>query len=154
MALNLCSKENLMNTSYLAKAQREQNCGCVFCIRRCCKPGFIYKRRYCYANSSEVLNVSVYRNKTNLAKVLENSYENFIVGVPKCQMFKLNFPEEKFYIQDDTKAVWVPLYNKFYNNSRYCVDEFNGFTPYLCFTSTSRTTEPIPQKNIFLNIGM
>lgn len=153
MELNLCIKENLMNTSYFAIAQPEKNCGCVSCIRRCCKPGFTYKAKYCHGNSSEVMNVSVYTNKTDLVKILENSYENYIVGVPKCVMFKLTFPND-FYIQDDTKEVWVPQYNKFYNNTRYCVDEFHGFTPYLCFASTSRSVEPIPEKNIVLYIGM
>lgn len=154
MAMNLCMKENFRNFSYLAKIQPDQNCGCVSCIRRCCKPGFIYKKSYCHANSIDVLKVSVYSNKTHLVNMLEDSYENFIVGVPKCKMFRLNFPEEEFYVQRDTKDVWVPQYNKFYNNSRYCVDEFSEFTPYLCFSSTSRSAETIEQKIYVFNVGM
>lgn len=148
-AMNFCFKDNLTQASYFAKNQTEQNCGCVSCIRRCCKPGFIYRAKFCYGNSNDKLNVSVYKNKTNLVKVLDDSNEHFIVGVPKCDMFRLRFPEEEFYIQEDTKDVWIPEYEKFYNSNRYCVDELNGFTPLLCFTFTSNSssnTLPVDQK--------
>lgn len=151
MAINFCSKENLTNTFYFAKNQTEQNCGCVSCIRRCCKPGFVYKQRFCYGNSTDSLEVSLYINQTSLVSVLDDNNDHFIVGVPKCIMFRLNFPEDEFYIQQDTKDVWIPKYNTFYNNNWYCVDELNKFTPFLCFSSTSRNNVPVAQKIQTLN---
>lgn len=145
MAVNFCFKDNFTQT-YFAKNQTEQNCGCEPCIRRCCKPGFTYKMRFCYGNSTDKLNIPLYTNKTNLVKVLDDSYEHFVVGVPKCLMFRLSYPEEGFYIQERTKDVWIPKFEKFYNSSRYCLDELNGFTPFLCFTSPSPRTVPLDQK--------
>lgn len=80
----------------------------------------------------------VYSNKTILVNVLLE-IEAFLVGVPDCVLFRLDFPTEEFYIQSDSKNVWVPTYNKFYNSDRYCVDELNGFTPFLCFTNATQT---------------
>lgn len=155
MPMNSCLKEKFSNTSsYVAKEQMEQNCGCVSCIRRCCKPGFIYRKQVCYRNSSNLLKLPIYNNKTNFVKILENSSKHFIVGTPNCILFRLNYSEE-FYIQEETKDVWIPTFNKSYNNNQYCVDELNGFTPLLCFSSTSRSTVPIAQQiNPANTVGM
>lgn len=139
--MNFCTKENSTVFFYFAKNQTDQNCGCVFCIRRCCKPGFVYKQKRCYQNSSDSLEVPVYVNKTRFVNVLDDRMDHFVVGVPKCVMFRLNFPEEEFFIQQDTKAAWIPKYNKFYDSDRYCVDETKKFTPFLCFSSLSRTSD-------------
>lgn len=146
MAMNLCIKENSSNSSYLAKFQSDQNCGCISCIRRCCKPGFIYRQGYCLGSSSDVLDISLYVNKTNFVNVLQDNYENFIVGVPKCKMFRLNYPKQEFYIQSSNKDVWIPEYNKFYNNSWYCLDEYKGFSAFLCFSGTFYSDLPVVEK--------
>lgn len=138
--MDMCSREDYDEFPYFAKNVSEQNCGCSSCIRRCCKPGYTYSQRYCHANSNDTLLVPVYRNKLILVDTLFE-IENFVVGVPDCVMFRLDYPDEEFFIQNEGKDVWVPMYNQFYNNSRYCVDEMNGFTPFLCFSSLTRGTE-------------
>lgn len=131
--MELCSSEIFtQNFSYFASNFSDQNCGCNSCIRRCCKPGFVYRQQFCYYNSSDFLKVSVYTNTTVLVNIL-SGIENFLIGVPNCVLFRLNYPSEEFYIQSESKDVWVPTYNKFYNSNRYCVDELDGFTPFLCF---------------------
>lgn len=137
-SMNICTRENFNKvSSYFARNVSEQNCGCQRCIRRCCKPGFTYRQQFCYGNSNESLTVPVYTNMTILVNVL-SGIENFVVGTPDCVLFRLDFPSEEFYIKNDNKDVWVPQYNRFYNSNRYCVDELNGFTPFLCFTSIIR----------------
>lgn len=139
--MDLCSRESYIEDFlYSTRNVSDQNCGCYSCIRRCCKPGFIYRNQFCYNNSSDNLVVPIYKNRTILVNVLSN-IEPFSVGVPNCVMFRLNFPDEEFYIQNDSKDVWVPTYNKFYNSNRYCVDELNGFTPFLCFSSSTRQSD-------------
>lgn len=144
--MNVCIKENgIINASYAVEIQNERNCGCVSCIRRCCKPGFIYKQKYCYGNSTYSLNLSLYADKDVFVRRLENNGEHFIVGPPKCVMFKLKFPQDEFYIQESSKDVWVPKYKKFYNSNRYCVDEQNGLTPLLCFSDQKQTIQSAEQ---------
>lgn len=120
---------------YFAANQTRKRCHFTSCIRRCCKAGYIYMKKMCYANSSDILTVSLYVNKTTLVDVWNDSYKHFSVGGPNCTKFRINFPNEEFYIQEETKEAWVPKFNKSYNSSWYCVDESNGFTPFLCFTN-------------------
>lgn len=143
MAADNCTQSSFNRSSYVAADEPEENCGCYSCIRRCCRPGYIYKNLSCWRSFSDMLKVSVYTNKTRLVKVLDETNRHFLVGVPKCSMFRLNVSIEKFYIQEDTKDVWVPHYNKYYNNSWYCVDGLNEFTPFLCFSSQWTNEAPI-----------
>lgn len=150
--MDLCSKKNNSELfNYFARNFSERNCGCFSCIRRCCKPGFVYKSQFCYGNSTNFLEVPVYSNKTISVTVL-SSIVNFVIGVPDCVLFRLDFPTEKFYVQHNTKDVWIPNYNKFYSNNQYCIDELNGFTPFLCFgniTDLASESSQFDELNIF-----
>lgn len=131
--LNLCSTENSTEMSYFAKNQTSQTCGCETCLRRCCKPGYIYKQQYCHRASKDILNVTIYTGKTTFVQNLHN-VELFQVGLPACPgMFRVNSSVDMFYMQTDY-SVWVPKYQKFYSAERYCVDEYGGATLFLCFT--------------------
>lgn len=135
VSIDLCSKEHSSVRFYNPKNELTQNCGCERnCIRKCCKPGYVLGRKYCFKNTSEPFIVSMYANKTNPVYQVDEDYsmDNFIVGRLECSYFRLNYPEEEFYLQRDGRA-WVPMYDEFFGNNEYCIDEMNGFTPFMCF---------------------
>ncbi|KAJ8973807.1 hypothetical protein NQ317_013597 [Molorchus minor] len=43
-------------------------------------------------------------------------------------------PIEKAYVQGNGSLYYPASRRKFYGNDRYCVDEANGLTIYLCYT--------------------
>ncbi|XP_050514676.1 G-protein coupled receptor Mth2-like isoform X10 [Diabrotica virgifera virgifera] len=131
-----------------------QNCGCIdndntTCIRKCCQLGFYHHHveepRYgiyesvCIKNESASLNFSVpiYNNESIVY------YEtDFVIGMLGCnegefyRYFKLNNtdPSEKFYVQENG-TLFFKSKNKYYSNDRFCVDEDEGLSVFLCYSS-------------------
>lgn len=130
--------DNSTETSYFAKNVTTQKCDCKTCLRRCCKPGYVYGKKYCHRISSDMLNVTLFTDKTIfVTKIVD--IKRFSVGLPECSaMFLVNSFIDKFYIQTDY-SVWIPTYNKFNSSDRYCVDAKNGFSFYLCFPEKSHS---------------
>lgn len=138
---DLCSypTDNATETSYFAKNQTSQKCGCETCLKRCCKPGFVYRKQFCHRELKQLLNVSIYTAKTTFVKKIVNIGE-FEVGLPPdCPngMFRVNSSIDKFYVQTD-HSVWVPKYQKYYEDGRYCLDSSDGITLFLCFKSEKK----------------
>lgn len=134
----LCSMDNSAGMSYFAQNVSTQKCECKTCLRRCCKPGYVYSKYYCHWMVSDILNVTLYTNKTVFDTQIVD-IKRFSVGFPECSaIFLLNSSIDKFYIQTDY-SVWIPTYKKFYSSDRYCVDANNGFSFYLCFSEKSHS---------------
>lgn len=144
---DLCTEDDSSDmSSYYYKNVTAKQCGCEAktCVRKCCKPGFFYFRRYCRRNNfTSSFKIPVYINKTIAIGELGRDGP-FSVGVMDCRFFRLNLsgPNGGLYVQEEG-ALWVPVYRRFYKNSRYCVDELYGASALLCFDepvylSTSR----------------
>lgn len=142
-SFDLCSfsSGNVSDTddSYNWKNKTDQNCGCINCIRKCCKPGYIkvLGSPLCVWNASKYsFKVPVYKNKFDFVEDAED-FRRFVVGPIRCEYLNLKYPLEQFYVQIDGN-VWVPIYERYFNNKHYCVDENDGFTPLLCLPPENR----------------
>lgn len=128
------------------------DCGCTkpnLCVRKCCKPGF-----YHYHDEDPHVGKFI----SVCTRMRNSNYENFTVpvfdglreafrlkdkfiigmlncGNPQWQYFKMNNydPKERVYIQKNG-SLYFPEVNKIYSTDRYCVDEEDGLTFYLCYT--------------------
>ncbi|CAG9856139.1 unnamed protein product [Phyllotreta striolata] len=155
--LDLCNTEG--TTPYANYTEEAtQTCRCTEarrCIRKCCQLGYslhhvedaargIYEStNLCYKreNFTHNFTVPVYSNYT---KLREES--TFLVGMLTCnrdealRYFKLNDkdPNEKYYLQGNGSLFYPHSKRKFYLNDRYCVDEKDGLSVYLCFTQKDR----------------
>lgn len=138
--LNLCSIENPNSTvmSYYAKNFTVQNCGCEFCLKKCCKPGYSYKHGQCSFNSRTNFNVTFYKKSDTFVENVVD-YKQFEVGLPDCSGV---FQVKEFYIQQDFK-VWIPKYNKYYGANHYCLDYNETSLIFLCFGNYGRTVRSI-----------
>ncbi|XP_018567323.1 probable G-protein coupled receptor Mth-like 10 isoform X9 [Anoplophora glabripennis] len=128
------------------------SCGCNgtdLCVKKCCKSGFyhsyvedVYNKifsRNCtrMKNPSEAFRIPIY---DGLRKVYELK-NKFIIGMlncsnPKWQYFKMEprlYPKEKVYIQPNG-SLYYPAKDMMYGSDRYCVDEEDGLTFYVCYT--------------------
>lgn len=120
--------------SYVWKNASSKNCGCQDCIRKCCKPGYsrVLGTKNCVRNASEYrFTVPLFTDRTEYVKDVKET-RNFIIGPVYCLYFDLNYPLEEFYVQTDGTA-WIPIYNRYFSNDEYCIDESDGFTPLVCF---------------------
>ncbi|XP_072397057.1 G-protein coupled receptor Mth2-like isoform X7 [Diabrotica undecimpunctata] len=149
--LDLCDSTGSTDyTNYTSEIT--QNCGCIdntTCIRKCCQLGFylhhvedsvlgIYES-VCIKNESATLNFSVpiYVNESIIY------YEtDFVIGMLGCNEGKLwryfkmdnTNPSEKFYVQENGTLFYPQSTYKYYRNDRYCVDEDDGLSVFLCYT--------------------
>ncbi|KAG5896047.1 hypothetical protein JTB14_011042 [Gonioctena quinquepunctata] len=125
------------------------------CIRKCCQPGFYHfhvedpgKRifeSFCIRNESsqKLFTVPIYNKETKI----HNSIE-YTVCPMQCnnndawQYFKMNNlnPEELYYIQKNGSLYYPHSKRKFYDNDRYCVDEEDGLSVYLCYSPDDPAT--------------
>lgn len=138
ISIDLCSNNNSDITSY-SRNVNSQRCGCETnkCIRRCCTTGFSLDGALCVKNnSSDVLKVPLYTDKTVVLGVLEIS-GSFKVGVMQCPFYVLNNSnhEDVHYVQENGD-LWV--YNEFVSNDLYCLDDLDGFRVFLCFPETEK----------------
>lgn len=141
-SLDLCTTDNSSILSYYARNLTSQKCGCDICLRKCCKPGYLYKRGSCYRNSSDVFKVNLYTEKKYFIKQITN-VKDFQVGVPECSgVYRVNHS----FIQTDY-SVWIPDFKKVYDPSRYCIDEAGGYSLFLCFNDKKKNN------NQYVTIG-
>lgn len=124
---DLCSSTNNSSDieSYNWKRQSIENCGCKHCIRKCCKPGYYYKRinfstALCLRRNQSSFRVPVYEDGTTYVKDVRDT-TSFMVGPINCVYYALK--NRDFYIQADG-TVWVSKFSKFiYNDDKYCIEE-------------------------------
>lgn len=143
---DVCTEDNSTETSsYYYKNVITKHCGCEAktCVRKCCKPGFFYYKKYCRRNNfTRPFNVPIHINKTFPTGQLGRDGP-FSVGVMDCRFFRLNISNSggNLYVQEEG-TLWSSIYKQFYKNSKYCVDELYGASALLCFPdvylSTSR----------------
>lgn len=130
-SLDLCSTDKLLE-KYYAKNKTSEKCGCENCLRICCKPGYVYARNFCHRQFNDILNVTLYTDKTIFVQEMVN-FKNFQVGLPNCpRLFRINSSVDELFIQTDY-SVWIPKYAKFVSSDSFCVDENEGFTIIKCF---------------------
>lgn len=150
---DLCNKDySLDYDSYITT--RSEQCDCVdpkYCVRKCCQYGFSHvhtedpttatiKSTCVRSHKSRNFTVPVYRLYSK-----QYNLEKFMVGMLECgnamfwQYFKMNNsdPIEKTYIQENGSLFYPSSSIKIYQNDRYCVDEADGFSVYLCYTPES-----------------
>ncbi|XP_023018887.2 G-protein coupled receptor Mth2 isoform X6 [Leptinotarsa decemlineata] len=127
--------DGAIGETYVSRDVPPQNCGCdpELCVRKCCKMGYFLRRSICTRNSSSSFKAPVFTNKTNFLGEIAN-VEGFLIGIIDCQVFKLDKskPTDQYYVQDDGR-LWVPSFQTFYENDRYCIDELDGLTAFVCF---------------------
>ncbi|XP_056629658.1 G-protein coupled receptor Mth2-like isoform X6 [Diorhabda sublineata] len=123
----------------------------VNCVRKCCGPGQIFKKKCLPSNSSEPFSVPLYKNKYNYIGIINNSTK-FLIGELSCKMFKLNpdIPTDAYFLQENG-TLWVPTFNKFFGNDEYCLDESNYLSAFLCFSTVREPLDPTRETNC---IGM
>ncbi|XP_018569773.1 G-protein coupled receptor Mth2-like [Anoplophora glabripennis] len=146
-SINLCTNIEVDYENYTDS--RTQLCGCEqmhSCVRKCCQSGFHH-----FHNESPEHGFSVSRchrvrtNSTNFTVPIYDGFKQvylehkFMVGMLDCknkeyQYFKMSNVDsrQKFYIQKNG-SLYYPFYNRMYSNDRYCIDEKDGLTAYLCF---------------------
>lgn len=130
-----------------------QNCGCEktrVCIRKCCQKGFYLQHyenpfenvfeSFCIRNESDSFNVPIYNRRENVYNLTIE--DNFMIGMLECgnddwQYFKMNNSDkmERTYIQENGSLYYPTSRYKIYDSSRYCVDEQDGLTIFLCYTN-------------------
>lgn len=158
MPLDLCNKKGT-STYINYTSDITKYCGCSDpkkCLRKCCQQGYyLHHKEYsvnytfieetvCIKNPShEPFNfrVPIY-NKTKLL-----FYENkFMIGLLPCnklepfKYFKINNsdPNELFFIQDNGVLYFPVSDRKFYSNDRFCVDENEGLSVFVCYSLKER----------------
>ncbi|CAG9838865.1 unnamed protein product [Diabrotica balteata] len=105
----------------------------VNCIRKCCPVGYILVGSQCKVNnSSEPFIVPVF-NKTFFVGTVDQSTKFRITDIT-CLLFRLNnnVPKDAYYVQEDGK-LFVPNFNKSFENNEYCIDEIHTLSAFLCF---------------------
>lgn len=149
--IDLCANNNHKIDYNEYNTLKYTNCGCTdtyHCIRKCCQFGFFLnftrndnKDAKCVRNNSihfSNFSVILYDGTRKVAKT-----NHFITGMLICnntnmihQYFKMNNqdPNEKVYLQSNGSLYFPNSKRKFYNNERYCVDEEDGLSVYLCHT--------------------
>lgn len=148
--IDLCSNSSNYE-SYTKNAT--QNCGCGKtqpCIRKCCQKGF-YLQHYedafenvfesiCIKNESDSFTVPIYNRRENVHNL--TIADNFMIGMLDCgnddwQYFKMNNSDimERTYIQENGSLYYPASRYKIYDSNRYCVDEQDGLTIFLCYTN-------------------
>lgn len=161
--IDLCS-----NTSNYESYTRNitRNCGCGetrACVRKCCQKGFylhhsedvyenVYESVCIKKNDSDSFTVPIYNRREKAFDLTLD--DDFLIGMLDCgndgwQYFKMNNSntKERFYIQKNGSLYYPYSRYKFYDNSRYCIDEQDGLTAFLCYTPQ----HPSKSVSIFIN---
>ncbi|KAJ8915752.1 hypothetical protein NQ315_004564 [Exocentrus adspersus] len=147
--VSLCaSGVNVTYENYTVNESK--NCKCkneTKCVRKCCQSGF-YHYHYedgggifesvCIKHNFTSFSVPIYEGTTKKYNVSDG----FIIGTLQCvgnrgwKYFKMNNsnPREAFYIQENGTLYYPASKRKIYSNSKYCVDEEDGLTAYLCYS--------------------
>lgn len=155
---DLCAKNNRESNYSEYSTVISSSCDCSDakkCIRKCCRFGFYHnftrddnKDSRCIKNDTITFSnfsVDIYKQSRRISKT-----NVFVIGMLNCnntmkyQYFKMNNrdPSEKYYLQNSGLLYYPNSKRKFYSNDRYCVDEEDGLTVYLCYTPEN------PQKGV------
>lgn len=152
--VELCDKSGMTEYQNYT-AENTEPCDCDdyrFCLRKCCQHGYYHNRienhRYnkfegvCLKNtnssSAELFSVPVYNGT-----VLVGQINKYIIGMLQCnntqtpyQYFKMSNsnPKEKYYVQFNGSLYYPSSNRKIYDNRRFCVDEEEGLSVYLCYS--------------------
>lgn len=136
-SVDLCDLTSDQNVSSY-QSLVTQKCGCVQCIRKCCKLGYyLGHNRTCFKlQSPQDFRLEVYRNEHYLKQLNQNDFQ---IGVLQCRYFALNRddPSDEFRVQVDGN-LWLPAVNFSYKSSEYCVDQRDNLTVFACLD-----TEPL-----------
>lgn len=149
--VNSCTKNNAVVDYDEYETLKSSSCNCTDhnrCIRKCCQFGFFHNftrdnnsDAKCIRNGSIAISdftVSLYEGT-----VKKTETDIFIIGMLNCnnsdmsqQYFKMNNwdPNERYFLQTNGTLYFPNSHSKFYKNDRYCVDEEDGLTVYLCYT--------------------
>lgn len=149
--IDLCVNNNSKINYNEYRTLKNTNCGCTNtfnCIRKCCQFGYFHnytrddnKDAKCMRNNSinfSNFSVILHDGTTKISKT-----NHFIIGMLICnnsnmlyQYFKMNNldPTEKVYLQKNGSLYFPNSKRQFYNNERYCVDEGDGLSMFLCYT--------------------
>lgn len=147
-SINLCTSAEVDYENYTSS--RTQLCGCEqthSCVRKCCQTGFHHFHNESphhgfYVSRCDRVRTNFTYFSVPIYNGIKQVYQEdkFMVGMLNCknkdyQYFKMSNadPRQKFYIQQNG-SLYYPFYNKMYSNDRYCVDEKEGLTAYLCFS--------------------
>lgn len=149
-AIDLCS--NTSNYENYTKNDT-RNCGCGktrACVRKCCQKGFylqhiedvydnVYRSVCVKNNDSDSFTVPIYRRREYASNMTLD--DNYLIGMLDCkneewQYFKMNNSDirERFYVQENGSLYYPHSRYKYYDNSRYCIDEQDGLTAFLCYS--------------------
>ncbi|KAJ8922364.1 hypothetical protein NQ315_004307 [Exocentrus adspersus] len=142
-----------------------ENCGCKeggLCVRKCCQSGFTHYHDE-DADTGFFLSVCT-RTKNDSSNNFTvpihdgedvfNASQEFKVGTLTC-----NNPDWQYFRMDNTNpnqqfrimrngSLYYEYYGMVYNNDRYCLDEQNGLTAYVCFTPP-----PPPDANAWIHVA-
>ncbi|CAH2002603.1 unnamed protein product [Acanthoscelides obtectus] len=148
-ALNLCSKNTTTYDMYTTPNLTKCGCGAGICVRKCCQHGFYHPydefptggitEAFCQRNNSysgHAFSIPIF-NFTDLVYYADT----FSIGMLTCnenepqRYFKMNNsnPEETYLIQSNGSLYFLSR-NLFYAPDRFCVDEQDGMSVYLCYT--------------------
>lgn len=113
------------------------------CVRKCCEIGYKFIKNKCLKNNSTAAFAVPVFNQTYFVGTIGDSAK-YRVDEITCQVFRLNNsnPDEVYFPQEDG-SLWVPLYKSFYANARYCLDEVDKLSAFLCFPEEF-VPEPMP----------
>lgn len=149
--VDLCVKNNSDIDYSEYTTMKSSSCDCKNmsqCIRKCCQYGFFHnftrednEDGKCIRNNSMSFTnftVSLYELSSKISET-----NVFIIGMLNCnnsntkhQYFKMNNhdPNEKYFLQTNGYLYYPKSQKMFYSNDRYCVDEEDGLSVYLCYT--------------------
>ncbi|KAJ8978554.1 hypothetical protein NQ317_006115 [Molorchus minor] len=148
-SINLCDTATDVEYENYTVSTTEQ-CGCneiSTCVRKCCRSGFYHYHdenpQTGYYNSVCIRNETPRNFSVSIFKGTDKKYDlndGFMIGMLNCdnenyyQYFKMDNsdPRQKFFIQENG-SLYYQHYGKVYKNDRYCVDERDGLTAFVCF---------------------
>lgn len=158
-SVDLCERNNshLPYNEYDSLKTSLCDCSTQQCLRKCCRPGYYHNfTRDDNRDARCIRNTSVSVSHFSVT-VFEGTKEHsvthvFIVGMLRCnntnmipQYFKMDNsdPNEKYYLQTNGTLYFPKSKYKFYSNDRFCVDEDDGLTIYLCYTDVGYDNDGI-----------
>lgn len=134
-SVDLCDLTSDQNVSSY-QSLVTQKCGCVQCIRKCCKAGYyLGHNRTCFKlQSPRDFQLEVYRERQFVKHL-----SDFQIGVLECVYFSLKRDDldDEFLVQENGN-LWLPAVHFSFKNSEYCVDQRDNLTVFVCFD-----TEPV-----------
>ncbi|CAH2002607.1 unnamed protein product [Acanthoscelides obtectus] len=159
--VDLCAKNSTDYATYSTNDQSQCNCSGL-CVRKCCQYGFYhvhieYDSEFSYSPTTVNLRILCIGASESFCKKSETLFNfsvpifnvtqyrynmtDFSVGLLTCnensyvRYFKLNNsdPTERYYVQNNG-SLYYHRSRRFYAPDRFCVDEEDGLSVYLCYS--------------------